>query len=54
MNKQITINGITYNVMAVSAIAGKPGRAELKLQRPNGRRVYFAVQYENGAFSEAV
>jgi hypothetical protein len=50
----IQINGITYNLIGAKEVAGKPGRKELKLQRPNGRRFYFAVQYENGAISEAV
>lgn len=50
----IEISGIIYNVISVTVVAGKPGRKELKLQRPNGRRAYFAVVYENGAISEAV
>ena len=50
----INISGITYNLISASEIAGRPGRKELKLQRPNGRRFYFAVQYENGSISEAV
>jgi hypothetical protein len=50
----IEINGITYNLIGVKAVTGKPGRKELKLQRPNGRRCYFAVVYENGTMSEVV
>ena len=50
----IEINGTTYNLISAKNIAGKPGRKELKLQRPNGRRFYFAVMYENGAIGEAV
>lgn len=50
----IEINGITYNLISASPIAGKPGRKELKLQRPKGRRYYFAVVYENGLMSEVV
>ena len=48
----IEISGITYNLISAKEIAGKQGRKELKLQRPNGRRFYFAVVYENGAVSE--
>lgn len=48
----ITISGITYNIIGTKTI--RAGRTELKLQRPAGRRVYFAVVYENGAVSEAV
>jgi hypothetical protein len=48
----IQISGITYNVIGSKEI--KAGRTELKLQRPNGRRFYFAVVYENGTVSEAV
>ena len=50
----IQINGTTYNVIGSKEVAGKPGRKELKLQRPNGRRFYCAVVYENGAIGEAV
>ena len=50
----IQISGVTYNLIAATEIAGKPGRKELKLQRPNGRRFYFAVVYENGTMSEVV
>ena len=52
--KTIEINGITYNLISVNQIQGKPGRKELKLQRPKGRRLYFAVVYENGMMSEVV
>ena len=48
----INISGITYNVIGSKAIGN--GRTELSLRRPAGRRVYFAVVYENGAVSEAV
>jgi len=50
----IQIAGIAYNVISSQEIAGKPGRREFKLQRPNGRRFYFVVQYENGTMSEVV
>lgn len=52
MAQQIQISGVTYNVIGAKAINN--GRTELKLQRPAGRRFYFAVVYENGAVSEAV
>jgi len=50
----IKINDITYNIISVNEIAGKPGRKELKLQRLNGRRFYFVVVYENGTMSAVV
>lgn len=50
----IEISGITYNLIGSKNIASKPGRKELKLQRPNGRRIYFAVMYENGIIGEVV
>ena len=50
----IEINGVTYNLIGSKSIASKPGRKELKLQRPNGRRFYFAVMYENGVIGEVV
>lgn len=48
----VNINGIDYKVVSTQEVGN--GRKELKLQRPNGRRFYFAVVYENGAISEAV
>ena len=48
----IEISGITYNLISTKEI--RAGRTELKLQRPNGRRFYFAVVYENGTMSEVV
>lgn len=50
----IEINGTTYNLISAVEVTGKPGRKELKLQKPNGRRFYFAVVYENGSMSEVV
>jgi hypothetical protein len=49
----IQISGITYEVVSIKAFGDK-GRKEMKLRRPNGRRFYFAVVYENGSISEAV
>lgn len=49
---QIEINGVTYNI--ISEVTIKAGRVELKMKRPNGRRFYFVVKYENGAMSEVV
>lgn len=48
----MNINGINYTLISKTEI--RAGRFELKLQRPNGRRVYFAVLYENGTMSEVV
>lgn len=50
----IEINGVTYNLISATEVTGKPGRKELKLKRPNGRRAYFAVMYENGVIGEVV
>jgi hypothetical protein len=50
----IKINGITYHLISATEVTGKPGRKELKLKRPNGRRAYFAVMYENGVIGEVV
>ncbi len=50
----IQIDGITYNLISEKEITGKPGRKELKLKRPNGRRFYFVVVYENGDMSGVV
>ena len=46
------INGTMYKLISSKILPN--GRTELKLQRPNGRRFYFAVVYENGAISEVV
>lgn len=55
MNKTIEISGITYNVIGAKEFEHKGAtRTELKLQRKNGRRFYFATVYENGTISEAV
>lgn len=53
MNNQIEISGIVYNVVSAKDFKHNNGsRTDLKLQRPNGRRFYFAVVYENGTISE--
>lgn len=49
-----TVDGITYNVLKVTPINQFPGRVELKLMRPKGRRCYFMVVYENGAESSVI
>ena len=49
MNKQIQIDGITYNVLSSNKF--QAGRTELQLQRPNGRRCYYVVVYANGSMS---
>lgn len=48
----IELKGITYKVISTTEL--KNGRKELKLQRINGRRIYFVVVYENGSMSEVV
>lgn len=50
----IVIDGIEYIVVACSDICGKPGRKEMKLRRKKGKRLYFAVVYENGEISGVV
>ena len=50
----VRIDGITYNVIATSPIKAFANRYALTLQRPKGRRFYFAVRYENGAISNAI
>ena len=52
--KTVRIDGITYNVIATSPITSFANRYALTLQRPKGRRFYFAVRYENGAISSAI
>lgn len=48
----MNINGVTYTLISKTEI--RAGRFELKLQRPKGKRFYFAVVYENGSMSEVV
>lgn len=48
------INGITYEVLGEREIGGRPGRVEVILRRPNGKRLYHAVRYENGTVSGVV
>ena len=51
----ININGTEFNLISVKAFEHKgEQRKELKLQKPNGRRFYFAVLYANGSMSEVV
>ncbi len=50
----VRINGIVYNVIAKKPIPQFANRYSLTLQRPNGRRFYSAVQYSNGALSNAI
>jgi hypothetical protein len=50
----IKIDGITYNVIKTAPIKEFAGRYSMTLQRPKGKRYYFAVKYENGAISSAV
>ena len=48
------ISGIKYEIIKETAISGFPGRTEITLRRPKGKRLYHAVKYENGTISEAV
>jgi len=48
------ISGIFYEVIGEQKIAGFETRFEITLRRPNGKRVYHAVRYEDGSVSEAV
>ena len=53
--KQIEIGGITYLVVGrKSFVHNGATREELKLRRPNGRRMYFVTVYENGDLSSVV
>jgi hypothetical protein len=51
----ITINGQAFQVVGVKLFTkdGKQ-RTELKLRKPSGKKLFFAVVYENGAVSSAV
>lgn len=53
--KTVESNGIIYNVIASKDFDrnGKT-RQELTLKRPKGKRLYFAVVYENGVISGVV
>jgi hypothetical protein len=51
---QMTISGITYEVLGKAPIAGFAGRFEICLRRLGGKRKYHVVQYENGTFSKVV
>lgn len=50
----IMINNITYEVLGQVKISGFDNRFEITLRRPNGKRKYHAVRYEDGSMSEAV
>jgi hypothetical protein len=60
----LDIDGITYDVVGTSTFTVGPKenssmtrtveRISYTLKRPRGRRLYHAVQYENGTFSSAV
>jgi hypothetical protein len=55
MDKQITVDGITYDITGIMTfdVNGKQ-RHELRLRRPKGRKTYTAVVYENGTMSEVI
>lgn len=60
----LDLEGITYDVIATKTFTVGPRenssmtrtveRVSYTLKRPRGRRLYHAVQYENGSFSSAV
>jgi hypothetical protein len=50
----MTISGITYEVIGERNIAGFSNRVEITLRRPNGKRTYHVVRYEDGSVSEVV
>ncbi|MGC4393744.1 hypothetical protein [Agrobacterium sp. M50-1] len=50
----MSINGIFYEVVGEQKISGFDNRFEIRLRRPNGKRTYHAVRYEDGSVSEAV
>lgn len=51
----IKINGITYEIIRTRAFEHNGDKREsLFLQRQNGKRVYQAVRYGNGAISGLV
>lgn len=50
----MTIDGINYEVISETALAGFANRVEIKLRRLNGRRFYHAVRYEDGSLSGVV
>lgn len=69
MNETVTIKHITYNVIRRQTAddleaQGMPNRAasyrkhghvaEYLLQKPNGKVIYSAVQYQSGSFSNLV
>lgn len=55
MQKQIEISGVTYIILGQREFSRKGAqRTELSLRKPNGRKVFHAIVYENGAVSEAV
>lgn len=53
-DKTMTIDGITYEIISEKQIAGFDNRVEFCLRRPRGKRLYYAVRYENGEISGAV
>ncbi len=50
----MSLGGITYEVIGEQKIAGFETRFEITLRRPNGKRIYHAVRYEDGSVSEVV
>jgi hypothetical protein len=50
----LTLDNVTYLVLAAKEIPVFPGRAALTLKRPRGKRFYTVIRYETGAYSQVV
>jgi hypothetical protein len=48
----ISIHGTTYVLISAKTLAN--GRTELSVRLPRGKKIGYAVVYENGATSEVV
>lgn len=48
----MTINGQDYIIISENNFM--PGRVEFKLRKPNGKRFYHVVRYEDGTMSGVV
>jgi hypothetical protein len=50
----LTLDNVTYLVLAAKEIPVFPGRAALTLKRPRGKRFYTVIRYETGAYSQVI
>lgn len=53
-DRQMTINGKTYEVLAERKVPGFTNRFEVVLRLPRGKRTYHVVRYEDGSLSGVV